>query len=43
MFKEKNIVLVDDIVTTCSTFEECSKVLKRAGASKVYGLALARD
>ncbi|MDD5687462.1 MAG: ComF family protein [Elusimicrobia bacterium] len=43
LLKEKNIVLVDDIVTTCSTFEECSKVLKRTGVRKVYGLALARD
>ena len=34
--KYKNILLVDDIYTTGSTVNECSKVLKRAGVEKVY-------
>ncbi|MFA5779067.1 MAG: ComF family protein [Elusimicrobiota bacterium] len=43
VFKNKNIVLVDDIATTCSTLEECSTVLKNAGAKKVFCAVLARD
>lgn len=35
------VFLVDDIVTTGSTFREAARVLKKAGASKVYGLAFA--
>ena len=41
--KNLNIFLVDDIVTTGSTLLEASKVLKREGAEKVYGITLARD
>jgi len=40
--KEKNIILVDDVVTTGSTLNECSKVLKEAGAKWVCGVVLAR-
>lgn len=43
VFKNKNILLVDDIATTCSTLEECSKTLKNAGAKKVFCAVLARD
>lgn len=39
----KNVFLVDDIVTTGSTLKEAAKILKKAGASKVFGLTLARD
>lgn len=39
--KYKNILLVDDIYTTGSTVNECSKVLKGAGASKVYVITAA--
>lgn len=38
-----NIFLVDDIVTTGSTLKEAAKILKKAGAKKVFGLTLARD
>jgi predicted amidophosphoribosyltransferase len=31
----KEILLIDDIFTTGSTVNECSKVLKKSGASKV--------
>ena len=41
--KGKNLLLIDDVCTTCATMNECSKVLRRAGAAKVYGLAFARD
>lgn len=39
--KFKNILLVDDIYTTGSTVNECSKVLKAAGAGKVYVITAA--
>jgi len=38
----KKILLVDDIYTTGSTMEECSKVLKKAGATRVIGITIAR-
>lgn len=37
----KNILLIDDIYTTGSTLDACSRVLKDAGAAKVYGLTFA--
>ena len=39
--KDKNILLLDDVITTGSTVEECAKVLKNAGAKKIYALAIA--
>lgn len=41
--KNKNIFLVDDVVTTGSTLKEAAKVFKQAGAKRVIGLTLARD
>jgi competence protein ComFC len=41
--KTKNILLVDDVVTTGSTLLEAAKILKKSGVSKVFGLTLARD
>lgn len=38
----KNIILVDDIWTTGATMKECCKVLKKAGAEKVWGFTMAR-
>lgn len=43
VIKGKNIILIDDITTTCTTFEECSKMLKKAGSGKIYCAVLARD
>ncbi|TWH45249.1 ComF family protein [Sporomusa sp. KB1] len=37
----KHILLVDDIFTSGLTMEECARVLKKAGAVAVKGLALA--
>ena len=38
-----NIFLVDDVLTTGSTLLESANTLKRNGAKKVWGIALARD
>jgi len=38
----RNILLVDDVLTTGATFNELTKVLKRAGASWVGGISFCR-
>lgn len=40
--KGKNILLIDDVFTTGSTACECAKVLKKAGASGVFVLTVAK-
>ena len=37
-----NFCLIDDVATTGATINECAKVLKKAGASKVYAICIAR-
>lgn len=37
----KNIVILDDVVTTGSTMKECSRVLYNAGAKNIYPVVLA--
>ena len=39
--KSKRVLLVDDIYTTGSTMDECSRALLEAGAESVYGLSVA--
>ncbi len=39
--KNKKILLIDDVFTSGADMKECTKVLKRAGAEVVWGLALA--
>ena len=36
LVKGLRVVIVDDVFTTGATVYECARILKRAGASKVY-------
>ncbi len=40
--KERTVLLIDDVFTTGTTVSECARVLRRAGASKVYVATVAR-
>ena len=42
MIKNKNVILLDDVVTSGSTMKECAKKLFEAGARAVIGIALAK-
>jgi ComF family protein len=39
---EKGALLIDDVFTTGATLNECARVLKESGASRVLALTLAR-
>lgn len=41
--QNKNILIVDDIYTTGSTVNECSKILKQAGSKNIGVLTIAKD
>lgn len=40
--KQKSVILIDDVYTTGATVNECTKVLKKAGASAVHVLTVAK-
>ena len=37
----QNIILIDDVITTGATLNECAKALKDGGANKVYAVTVA--
>lgn len=41
--KGKTVLLVDDIVTSGATMASCSRLLKRAGARRIFAVAVASD
>lgn len=42
LIEERRILLLDDVMTTGSTLDECAKELKKAGASSVIAVTIAR-
>ena len=42
MSEKQRILLVDDVVTSGATLSECARVLKSAGAEKVWCVTFAR-
>lgn len=40
--EKDSVIVVDDVMTSGATLEECGSVLKRSGFYKVYGLVFAR-
>ena len=43
LIKNKAVLLIDDVFTTGATVNECSKVIKKAGAGSVEAFTLARS
>jgi ComF family protein len=39
----KNILLIDDVMTTGATINECCKMLKKSGAGKIFVLTIAKS
>jgi orotate phosphoribosyltransferase len=43
ILKDKTVLLIDDVATTGSTLFEAGRILKSAGAKKVFGVVIARQ
>ena len=43
IFKDRSVLIIDDVCTTGETLNQCAKALKSAGASEIYGITLARE
>ena len=41
--KDKKILLIDDVLTTGSTLNECAKAIKHVKPKAIYGLTVARS
>lgn len=41
IIKGKTVAIIDDVVTTGVTLNECARILKSIGVKKVYGIAVA--
>ena len=42
VLKDRVVALVDDVMTTGSTLNECARVVRQAGAKDVFSLTIAR-
>ncbi len=41
--RDKQVLLIDDVSTSGATLDGCARALKKAGATSVWGLVLARE
>ena len=41
--KGKEVLLIDDVATSGATLDGCARALKKAGATTVWGVVLARE
>jgi len=40
--RDRSILLIDDVMTTCTTVNECARALRRAGAKEIFVATVAR-